>query len=192
MLNEKKKNMKFRFSGIILFCMVLVGSMLLMPATAQAARGRRGGRRASIAGRRGGFRRHNISSRRFNRVSSRRFNRGSSRRFNRVSSRRFNRGSSRRFNRGFARRHHRPIRRHHRHGTDWVNFGLSVGNLAWTAANIASISRDYDYYDDPVIIEMPVYVVPPSYDDDTDYIILRNWDYAPTTTTTRTEIIISP
>ena len=179
MSNEKKTTMKFRFSGILLFCMVLVGSLLLTPATAQAARGRgrgrvggRSGRGVAAAGRRSGFRRHYRPARRFNRSFARR------RHYKPV------------------RRYRRPYRRHYRRGTDWVNFGLTVGNLAWSAANIASSSRDYDYYDDPVIIEKvvekPVYIVPQSYEDDTDYIILRDWDYTPNTTTTRTEIIIAP
>lgn len=164
MLNEKKNTVKFRLLGILLFCMVLVGSMLLTPGTAQAARGHRGGRRATIARRHGGFQHHR---------------------------------PARRFHQRRFRRHHRPFRHHRRHGTNWGNFGWTIGNAVWTAANIArsrSRTRDSDYYDDTIIIEKPVYVVPRSYDDDddVDYLILRDWDYTPNTTTTRTEIIICP
>jgi len=56
-----------------------------------------------------------------------------------------------------------------------VNFGWTIGNIAWSAANLAN-SRTY-YYNDPVIIERPVYVRPcrTSDDDCQDARNLRNW-----------------
>ncbi len=138
MFNAKRKNLKVQLSGIVLFCMVLFGAMLMTPATAQAARGHRGHYRPA------------------------------------------------------PRRYYRPApRRHYRHNyhrrANWGNLGWSIGNAVWSAVNATR-------YSDPIIIEKPVYVVPQSYDydDDVDYQILRNWDYTPNTTSTRTEVIICP
>ena len=152
MLNAKKTNVKYRLTGVVLFCVVLFGSLFLAPDTAQAARGHRGGR---------GF-----SSRSYHRPAPRRYYRPAPR--------------------PYYRRHYRPYRPYRR-GTDWVNLGWTLGNVAWSAVNAARTP-------DTVVIEKPVYVVPNSYDydDDLDYRILRNWDYTPNTTTTRTEVIICP
>ena len=71
MFNSKKTTVKYRLTGIVLFCMVLFGSLLLTPATAQAARGHRGRR----GGRHGFVRRHHRPARRWRRRHYRRHHR---------------------------------------------------------------------------------------------------------------------
>lgn len=168
MLRERKETARFRFSGILLCCMILFGSLLLVPAEAQAGRGGRHGRNFARSGRR---------SERFDRHW------------------RHNHRPDRRHQHRHHHRHHRRHYRRHYRRTNWVNFGWTLGNAAWSAVNLAntySNRRASNYYNRPVVVERPVYIVRRSYEDDTDYQILRDWDYTPNTTTTRTEIIITP
>ena len=169
MLRENKTITSWRISGVLLVCVFLFGSVLLLPTDAQAGRGHRDRGRYTKSARSGRVERGRHDRRHY---------------------------AKRRSHEYRNKRHYRRDRgryyKRHRRSNDWVNFGWTIGNIAWSAANLAN-SRTY-YYNDPVIIERPVYVRPyNSYDDYQDVRTSRNWYYdVPGSTTRRTEVVICP